>query len=170
MDPDLLLFDQQHLELETAQQLGHRHQPAEHVLDAALLRGAATGQHLAALTHSHDQIADCDRSHHPHRMLTERVQLPTQRRETAGLDLDQQVTADDVDDVGADRVLDEVALPAIPLLDLSVERPFREGPDRRPGLGHPGTVSAGRHRNGHLDPDAYLLNRARSRTVGQNRP
>ena len=44
------------------------------------------------------------------------LELPPQRREAAGLDLDERAAADEVDDVAVDRVLDQVARAPIPRL------------------------------------------------------
>ena len=64
-------------------------------------------------------------------LLCEQVELASQRREAAGLDLDQQVAADEVDDETVDDLLDAVAAASVPVLELSVKRALVERPDRR---------------------------------------
>jgi hypothetical protein len=67
--------------------------------------------------------------------LCEQVELPPQRREAAGLDLDQEVAADDVDDKTIDALFGAVAGASVPVLELSVERALVESPNRRsPGV------------------------------------
>jgi hypothetical protein len=61
----------------------------------------------------------------------EQVELASQRREAAGLDLDQQVAADEIDDETVDDLLDAVALVSVPAFELGVQRTLVQRPDRR---------------------------------------
>jgi hypothetical protein len=61
----------------------------------------------------------------------QQLELAAQRCEAAGLDLDQQVAADEVDDETADEPFDAIAGALIPVLELSVQRALVERPDRR---------------------------------------
>ena len=63
-------------------------------------------------------------------LLREQLELAPQGRKAAGLDLDQQVAADEVDDETAGDLLEQVAGAAVPFLQLRVERAFVERPDR----------------------------------------
>ena len=66
----------------------------------------------------------------PYRMLLrEQLELASQGRKAACLDLDQQVAADEVDDEPAGDLLEQVAGTAVPLLQLRVERALVERPD-----------------------------------------
>src|SRR5438445_618144 len=56
-------------------------------------------------------------------------ELAPQGREAAGLDLDQQVAANEIDDETADGLLEQVTGTAVPLLQLRVERALVERPD-----------------------------------------
>jgi hypothetical protein len=66
------------------------------------------------------------------------LELAAKRSEPAGLDLDQRSVADEVDDEAVDRVLDKVARPLVPALDLRVERALVERADHRAALFAPG--------------------------------
>jgi len=68
---------------------------------------------------------------HPMLPLSQQLELASQRRETAGLDLDQQVAADEIDDETVDDLLDAIASASVPVLELSVQRTLVERPDRR---------------------------------------
>src|SRR6266567_4106576 len=63
----------------------------------------------------------------------EQFELASQRCEAAGLDLDQQVAADEIDDETVDDPLDAIATASVPVLELSVQRTLVERPDR-PGF------------------------------------
>src|SRR6266511_5248218 len=62
-----------------------------------------------------------------------RVSSSSLRRsgEAAGLDLDQQVAADEIDDETADDLFDAIAGALVPDLELSVQRTLVERPNRR---------------------------------------
>jgi hypothetical protein len=62
-------------------------------------------------------------------LLCEQLELAPQGRKAAGLDLDQQVAADEVDGETAGRLLEQVAGTAVPFLQLRVERALIERPD-----------------------------------------
>jgi hypothetical protein len=61
--------------------------------------------------------------------LREQLELAPQGCKAAGLDLDQQVAADEVDDETAGDLLEQVAGTAVPFLQLRVERALVERPD-----------------------------------------
>jgi hypothetical protein len=58
----------------------------------------------------------------------ELLQLAAEWGEAAGLDLDQQLAADEVDDETGDELLDAIAA-AVPVLELSVQRTLVERPN-----------------------------------------
>jgi hypothetical protein len=121
----LLLVREQDLDLELrpAEQRRDADESREDVLELPLARRPPGRQHLAVGREEDDAARHRDRRDEPHGVLAcEQVELPSQRREPAGLDLDQQVVAHHVDDVASDRVLQLVAGPAVPLLQLRVER------------------------------------------------
>jgi len=62
-------------------------------------------------------------------LLREQLELAPQGCKAAGLDLDQQVAADEVDDETAGDLLEQVARTAVPFLQLRVERALVERPD-----------------------------------------
>src|SRR6266498_3760523 len=61
----------------------------------------------------------------------QQLELAAQRCEAAGLDLDQQVAADEIDDETADDLFDAIAGALVPDLELSVQRTLVERPNRR---------------------------------------
>ena len=61
----------------------------------------------------------------------EQLELASQRCEAAGLDLDQQVAADEIDDETVDDLFDAIAGASVPVLELRVQRTLVERPDRR---------------------------------------
>jgi hypothetical protein len=63
-------------------------------------------------------------------VLREQLELAPQGRKAAGLDLDQQVATNEVDDETAGDLLEQVAGTAVPLLQLRVERALVERSDR----------------------------------------
>ena len=62
---------------------------------------------------------------------SQQLELASQRSEAAGLDLDHQVAADEIDDETSDDRLDAIARASVPVLELSVQRTLVERPDRR---------------------------------------
>jgi hypothetical protein len=62
---------------------------------------------------------------------SQQLELASQRREAAGLDLDQQVAADQINNETVDHLLEAIAPPSVPVLELSVQRTLVERPDRR---------------------------------------
>src|SRR6266540_255415 len=71
----------------------------------------------------------------------ELLQLAPKWREAAGLDLDQQLAPDEVDDETVDELLDAVAGAAVPALELSMQRTLVERSNR--GGGCTGAVGEG---------------------------
>src|SRR6266542_5055166 len=63
----------------------------------------------------------------------ELLQLAPKWREAAGLDLDQQLAPDEVDDETVDELLDAVAGAAVPVLELSMQRTLVERSNRGAG-------------------------------------
>src|SRR5439155_811436 len=61
----------------------------------------------------------------------EQFELAPQRCEAAGLDLDQQVAADEIDDETVNDPFDAIAGASVPLLELSVQCTLVERSDRR---------------------------------------
>src|SRR5712691_10607401 len=61
----------------------------------------------------------------------EQFELASQRSEAAGLDLDQQVAADEIDDETVDDPFDAILGALVPVLELSVQRTLVERSDRR---------------------------------------
>src|SRR6266496_2685108 len=61
----------------------------------------------------------------------EQLELAPQRSEATGLDLDQQVAADEIDDETVDDPLDAIVGALVPVLELSVQRTLVERSDRR---------------------------------------
>src|SRR6266516_6674555 len=61
----------------------------------------------------------------------QQFELASERREAAGLDLDQQVAADEIDDETVDDPFDPIVGPSVPVLELSVQRTLVERSDRR---------------------------------------
>jgi hypothetical protein len=61
----------------------------------------------------------------------QQFELASERREAAGLDLDQQVAADEIDDETVDDPFDAIVGPSVPVLELSVQRTLVERSDRR---------------------------------------
>src|SRR6266571_5600332 len=61
----------------------------------------------------------------------QQFELASQRCEAAGLDLDQQVAADEIDDEAADDPFDAIVGALVPVLELSVQRTLVERSDRR---------------------------------------
>ena len=108
----LFLVRQHDLELEPLVREKRRdaHELGEDVLEPARLRRPPRREHDAVVGDAHDPPRHGDRRDEPDAMRAqELLELPPERREAAGLDLDQEVAADEVDDVGADRLLDAVA-------------------------------------------------------------
>src|SRR6266516_1498722 len=66
-------------------------------------------------------------------VLRELLQLAPEWREAAGLDLDQQLAPDEVDDETVDELLDAVAGAAVPVLELSMQRTLVERSNRGGG-------------------------------------
>src|SRR6266496_259328 len=64
-------------------------------------------------------------------LLCEQLELAAQRCEAAGLDLDQQVAADEIDDETIDDPFDAIVGALVPVLELSVQRTLVERSDRR---------------------------------------
>ncbi len=62
---------------------------------------------------------------------SEQLELASERSEAAGLDLHQEVAADQIDDETVDELLDAIARASVPVLELSVQRTLVERPDRR---------------------------------------
>jgi hypothetical protein len=61
----------------------------------------------------------------------QQLELAAQRCEAAGLDLDQKVAADEIDDEAAGDLFDAIAGALVPILELSVQRTLVERSDRR---------------------------------------
>src|SRR5262245_26712834 len=61
----------------------------------------------------------------------QQFELASERRETTGLDLDQQVATDEIDDETIDHPFDAIVRPLVPALELSVQRTLVERSDRR---------------------------------------
>src|SRR6266851_8304569 len=61
----------------------------------------------------------------------EQFELASQRCEAAGLDLDQQVAADEINDKTVDDPFDPIAGALVPVLELSVQCTLVERSDRR---------------------------------------
>jgi len=61
----------------------------------------------------------------------EQFELASQRCEAAGLDLDQQVAADEINDKTVDDPFDAIAGALVPVLELSVQCTLVERSDRR---------------------------------------
>jgi hypothetical protein len=61
----------------------------------------------------------------------EQFELASQRGEAAGLDLDQQVAADEIDDETVDDPFDAIAGASVSILELSVQCTLVERSDRR---------------------------------------
>ncbi len=60
----------------------------------------------------------------------EQLELASQRSEAAGLDLDQQVAAEEIDDEAVDDPFDAIVGALIPVFELSVQRTLVEHSDR----------------------------------------
>lgn len=91
---------------------------------------AAGGEDLALVREPDNPAPHWHRRDKPYRMLLrEQLELAPQGRKAAGLDLDQQVAADEVDDETAGGLLEQVAGTAVPFLQLRVERALVERPD-----------------------------------------
>src|SRR5436190_10206431 len=60
----------------------------------------------------------------------EQFELSSQRWEAAGLDLDEQIAADEIDDETVDDPFDAIVGASVPLLKLSVQRTLVEHSDR----------------------------------------
>jgi hypothetical protein len=71
----------------------------------------------------------CDQAHPL--LPCEQLELAAQRCEAAGLDLDQKVAADEIDDETAYDLLDAIAGTFVPVLELSVQHTLVERPDCR---------------------------------------
>src|SRR4051794_24044945 len=65
-------------------------------------------------------------------LLEQPLELAPERRKAAGLDLDQRLATDKIDDVAADRMLDQIAGPRVPRLDLGMERALVQRSDHGP--------------------------------------
>jgi hypothetical protein len=61
----------------------------------------------------------------------QQFELASERCEAAGLDLDQQDAADEIDDETVDHPFDAIVGPSLPVLELSVQRTLVERSDRR---------------------------------------
>jgi MFS family permease len=132
VDAELVLVGEDDLELEPgqAEERGDADEPAEDVLDAAAARRAAGGEDLALVREPDNPAPHRHRRDKPYRMLLrEQLELAPQGCKAAGLDLDQQVAADEVDDETAGELLEQVAGTAVPFLQLRVERALVERPD-----------------------------------------
>src|SRR6266516_280443 len=60
----------------------------------------------------------------------EQLELAPERCKAAGLDLDQQVAADEIDDETVDDPFDAIVGALVPVLELSVQRTLVEHSDR----------------------------------------
>jgi hypothetical protein len=90
----------------------------------------AGGEDLALVREPDNPAPHRHRRDKPYRMLLhEQLDLAPQGCKAAGLDLDQQVAADEVDDETAGDLLEQVAGTAVPFLQLRVERALVERPD-----------------------------------------
>src|SRR6266446_7322929 len=132
VDAELVLVGEDDLELEPgqAEERGDADEPAEDVLDTAAAGRAASGEDIALVREPDNPAPDGHRRDKPHRMvLREQLELAPQGREATGLDLDQQVAANEIDDKTAGDLLEQVAGTAVPLLQLRVKRALVERPD-----------------------------------------
>jgi hypothetical protein len=133
VDSKLVLVGEDKLEIQarTAEQRGDADQQVEVVL------GAASDAPIAPrLVWEPDDPATRGKVV-TRRTICRCVSRSSVRRSGAklpGLDLDQQVAADDVDDKTVDGLLDAVAAASVSVFKLSVKRALVERPDR-PGLG-----------------------------------
>jgi hypothetical protein len=90
-----------------AEQRGDADEPVENVLHASAARRATGGQQLAPVGEPDDRANEWQRCDQAHPMLPcQQLELAAQRCEAAGLDLDQQVAADEIDDETADEPFD----------------------------------------------------------------
>jgi hypothetical protein len=96
-------------------------------------RGDATGgQQLALVREPDDPANEWQRCDQAHPMLScEQFELGSQRGEAAGLDLDQQVAADEIDNETVDDPFDAIAGALVPVLELSVQCTLVQRPNRR---------------------------------------
>src|SRR5439155_16897013 len=91
---------------------------------------AAGGEDLALVREPDNPAPHRHRRDKAYRMLLpEQLKLAPQGRKAAGLDLDQQVATNEVDDETAADLLGLVAGTAVPLLQLRVERALVQCPD-----------------------------------------
>ena len=134
------LVRQQQFQLETGtrQQGGHADEPREDVLRAAAPRRAPARQDLAVAREADDPAIQRDRHDEADGVAVEQaLELPPQRREAAGLDLDECPAADEICDVAIDGVLDEVARAPVPPFSCSVEQTLVQRPDHVPAVSPP---------------------------------
>ena len=128
----LVLVREQHLELEVrmSDECRDAHEAVEDIVQAAVSRRPARREDLAVVREAHDPAVDCNRRDESHAvLLRERVELLAQRREPTGLELDEQLVAHEVDHVAADLLLEQIARPPVPLLQLRVQRSLVERSD-----------------------------------------
>lgn len=133
-----LLVDEHHFQREVRlrQQVGDAYQFVENLLDHPAFGGFAAAQLLFPVLRQLDNpLFLSDGVNQPHRMRAcQRRQLILERRETARLNLDQQVVTHDVDDEAIDGHFEGVAGPGIPRLKRRVERAFVPGVDAGGGM------------------------------------
>ena len=84
--------------------------------------GTSGGEDLAGVVNLDDPLLDRDRMDHSHVMMRQqRGQFALDGRKAAGLDLDQQVTAHDVDNEAVNGLFEGVARLAVPALEVGVQ-------------------------------------------------
>ena len=136
----LLLLNHQHLDAERVpvHQLGNADELLEQVRGHAPLRGLAPADlGLFIGGEPQDPLFPGDRMNQPDLVLLGKApQLALEGGEAAGLDLDQQLpvagdaaVADDVDDIAAHPLLEQVAGKGVPLLHRGMERALPEDAD-----------------------------------------
>src|SRR5215218_10983020 len=134
VDAKLVLVGEDHFELEAraAEQRGDADEPVEDVLDPSAARCATGRQQLTLVGEPDDRVNEWHGRDQAHPTLPcQQLELASQRREAAGLDLDQQVAADEIDDETVDDLLDAIALASVPVFELGVQRTLVQRPDRR---------------------------------------
>lgn len=133
VDAELVLVGKQQLEFElrVAEQRGDADEPVEDVLRPSAARCATCRQQLALVREPDDPANERQRCDKAHPMLPcEQFELASQRCEAAGLDLDQQVAADEIDDETVDDPFDAIVGALVPVLELRVQRTLVERSDR----------------------------------------
>jgi len=83
------------------------------------------------LVDAHDPALCADRVHDRHRVRVEEgIELCLESMEARGLDLDELVAADEIDDEAAERDLGPIAGPGVPVLERGMQRSLSELADR----------------------------------------